>query len=199
LLVSIVLFSVAGLSMVSVATSSLRTMTAESKSSLAGLQLRNALDLLSSELRASSAISPYLTGYDPTAVNCRGQVSVSSTSVRFLVVEDDSTATTTSGIKPYYVGYSFNAATGELLRGEIAASSVTSCSVPAGNPSAAPTARLLAKNVVRVDNDGNGSLDSPFSISGDTLTVSLGIETDPHGDRAVNQDFTTKILLRTHL
>ena len=114
-----------------------------------------------------------------------------------MVVQDDSAATT-SGIQPYYVGYWYDSTTSKLYRGELSGTSITSCTLPVGDPSASPTAVVLADNVVQVDNDKNGSLDPVFAASGNNLVVNLGIRsTGGNNQTSITQPISLTILRRT--
>lgn len=197
LLVSMSLFGIVGLGLVAFTSNALRGLSDESRLSFAALEAKNALGMLSSELRMSSAISPYLPGTDSSATNCRAAVSANATTLRFMLAEDDSDAAT-AGIQPYYVGYRFDSISGTLLRGEIPGSTVTSCVVPAGDPASSAVAQTLAERVVQIDADGDGTLEPVFSLSGDVLTVNLGVQLITQSGEETTQHFVTKIYLRTN-
>jgi hypothetical protein len=101
-----------------------------------------------------------------------------------------------NGVNAYYVGYSFNAATGELLRGQVPAVSVTTCTVPAQDPTSSTYASTIAKNVVQIDADSNGSLDPVFAASGNGLLIRLGVEADSNDHREVRQELTLELARR---
>lgn len=196
-LVGIFLLSIVGLAVASYSNEVLRRAGQEAKLATAAMELRNGLSLMSSELRASASISPYLVGSDPSLVTCNSALAVTSTTVKFMKVEDDA-GSTSSGLKAYYVGYKYDSATGELLRGEIAATTVTSCIVPSGDPTSSTVAKTIANNLTQIDEDGNSVLDSVFSISGNILTVRLGVSLNSSGSTTVSHMPRTRIFLRTH-
>lgn len=197
LLVGVTLFGVVGLGLLNFVNDALRSLSVESRAALAALELNNTMGLISSELRMSSSVSPYLVGNDETVVTCSNALAISSTSIRFLVVEDDPSSAT-SGLQPYYVGYIYNSATKELRRGEIAGTTVTNCTLPAGNPTSNSISQLLAENIVPVDINDDGT-DEPlfnYDATTGTLTLTLGVEVKS-GKRTVVQAARTRINLRT--
>lgn len=199
-LVGISLFSIISLGLGKYLTQTFRRVGTENRSMLASMELRNAVNLLAGELRMAGSVSPYLPGDDPTLVTCSASIAVTPTTLRFLVVHDD--ATGGSGLRPYYVGYRYDALTKQLLRGEIVSASSTSCSIPAGDPTAAGTAQVLADNVVAVDFDGNGTTESVFSYSAPNLTLTLGTDVDSHegtvaAPKNVSQKVRTQIFVRS--
>lgn len=197
LLVGFMLFGVVALAMVSFSTQVIYDVGLENRATLNNLDLRNALELMKAEARMSSSLSPYLPGNVSAMSNCPSLVQVTATTVKFLVVDDDATATGLSGMRPYYVGYRYDSATKQLYRGEAAMSSVTSCpAVGSTDPSASPLAKVLVRNVSQVDSDGNGVLDTVFSYSGGVLTVHLGSKAKDQKKRLTAQDQSTKIFLR---
>lgn len=195
LLVSMTLFSVVGLGLASFSNSVLRTVSIESRATSATEELRNAVSLLSSELRMSQSLSPYLVGDLSSVVTCSGAFSVSSSAVKFIVVEDDSSATT-SGLQPYYVGYSYDASTETLYRGEVAASSITACSIPSTDPTSAGVRQILAESVIPVDGNGDGSIDPVFEFTGSVLRVNLGVRIDGAGGTKIEQAIPAQIAIR---
>ena len=168
MLVSLGMFAVLGMSFISFSTSALHTLSSEDRAALATQELRSAEQLMSSEYRMSSSISPYIVGTTSSVVTCTSALAVTATTVKFLVVQDE-TATSTSGIQPYYVGYKYDSATKQLLRGEIPGTSITNCTPPAGDPTSSTYAKVVAENVVQIDADGNGSIDSPFVVNGNAI------------------------------
>ena len=197
LLVGLSLASIGSLAMVSFLTSAMRSSSAEVRASKASMELRNAINILASEARMSSSVSPYLVGDNAVVVTCTGSVAVTSTTVRFLVTEDDPAAP--SGMTSYLVGYRYDPSTRRLIRGEIPRSSFTSCALPAGDPTDGTNGRTIAENVVAVDGDNNGSVDPVFVLSGNRLTVNLGVRVAVDNDRVVLQSQDTRVYFRTNL
>lgn len=195
LLVSLSIFSLLGMSFVTFSTSALQRLSVENRISSASQELMNGLELLSSELRMSSSVSPYLVGTTATVVTCGSALSVTTTKVKFLVVQDENVASTW-GLQPYYVGYYYNSATKQLLRGEIAGASITNCTLPAGDPTGVTYAKVLAENVVQIDADGNGTLDPVFSTSGNSIVVNLGVQITGVKNTVVTQKMPTTIYRR---
>jgi len=175
LLVAMFLFGVFGLSAVSLASSAFRDLGIESNLNLAALELNRALGLLSSELRMSSTLSPYLPGNNAALSDCSSAVAVTATTIKFFVVEDDPGASTTSGVQAYYVGYKYDSASQQLLRGEISVNSLTNCAVPATDPTTSAYAKPLAGRVVPVDTNSDGVAEAAFVRTGSTIAVNLGV------------------------
>lgn len=196
LLVSLAMFEVIGLGLFSFVGSALHTIGVEGRASEAAQELREALEVMTTELRMSSGVSPYIVGTSPSSVTCSSAVSVTSTKVKFMVAQDESTASS-SGLQTYYVGYWYDSSKKQLLRGEIQSSSNTSCVIPAGDPTSSSIAKVIAENVIAIDGDGNGTVDPAFSVSGNSIAVNLGVQIDaPNGDSIV-QAMPTSILRRT--
>lgn len=195
LLVGMGIFSIVGLAMVSFTSRSFRILGVETKASEAAAELRNGIALLSTELRMSTSISPYIVGNVETVVNCSSQVAITGNTVRFLVTEDDASSSS-SGMKAYYVGYQYNTTTGELLRGEVQAPSVYNCTLPASDPLSTSNAKTLARKVVLIDSNSNGSLEPAFALSGGSLVVNLGVEVQSADNRRILQPTTTRIQFR---
>ena len=192
MLVGLGLFSIIGLGMGKFLTQTFRRVGSENRSAIASMELRSALNLLASELRMGGAVSPYLPGIDPTLVTCTASISVTTTSVRFLVVHDE--ASSASGLRAYYVGYRYDPLTKQLLRGEVASTSTMACVVPATDPTLSPTAQILAENVEAVDFDNNGTNESVFAYTAPTLTVTLGAVVDTReGTLAAPNKITQKV------
>lgn len=198
LLVSLMLFGIVGIAMSSFTSQALQTVGVESRVSLASLETKNAVAILGSELRMSSSVSPYIPGNTPSLTKCSSTVSVTSTTIKFLVTQDESESAG-SGIRSYYVGYKFDSSTGELLRGEIQGASTTTCTLPVGDPTSTTYAKPLANRVVQIDADHNGTLDPIFSLSGEVLTISIGVEVPrSSGAASAVQQFVSKAFLRIH-
>ncbi len=195
LLVSMGIFSVVGLAMVSFASRSFRILGVETKASEAAAELRSGLALLSTELRMSTSVSPYLVGNVEAVVDCSAQVSISGNTVRFLVTEDDESGSS-SGMTAYYVGYKYDSASGELMRGEVEAPSVFNCTLPAGDPLASGYAKTLARKVVLIDSDGDGDVEPAFAHSGSSLVVNLGVEVQSPDGRTIQQPTSTRVQFR---
>lgn len=198
LMVSMLLFAVVAVGMVAFTTSTLQTLSTESRVSLGAMELKNALGLMTSELRMSSAISPYLPGDNIALTNCSAAVTATATSVKFLISEDDSSAVGTAGIQPYYVGYRYDAASKQLLRGKIPIAALHSCTLPAGDPTLSPIADTVATRVVQIDVDQDGTEDPVFSLNNNILTINLGIQVQSPGGDFVTQQFVSKAYMRVH-
>ena len=195
LLVSISLFSIFGLATATMMSTTLQRLGIESRATMANQELQNAVNLLASEVRMSSTVSPYLMGDDPDTVRCSAQFSVAANSMSFLVVHDDGSGA--NGLRAYHVGYVYDAGTKELRRGQIAASASGSCVLPGGDPTSSSTAQVLAKDIVRIDTDGDGVLEPAFSYSEPKLTLNLGIEIEGAGGVTVTQPINTEIVARS--
>ena len=196
MMVGLGMFSVLAFGMASVSSSVLRDIAVEGRASNATQGLKGALELLSTEMRMSSSVSPYLVGTSAAAVTCSGAFNLSTTQLRFMVVQDESTAST-SGLQPYYVGYRYDAATKRLLRGEIPGTTISSCTVPAGDPASSTYATVLAEHIVQVDGDGDGTVDAAFTGSASTININLGVEIEgPNGVNLV-QPVPISIMRRT--
>ena len=197
MLVGVLLLSIVSVTVASFSNSVLRRAGTETKVSSAAMELKSALSLMSSEIRSSATISPYLMGISPGTVTCTAAFAVTSTTVKFLAVEDDSSATS-SGLSPYYVGYKYDATNNQLLRGEIAAPSTTACTLPSGDPTSSTYAKVIARDVTQIDANHDGTLDTVFSMSGNLLTVNLGIKLNSSGTTTVTYGPQTQIYVRTH-
>jgi hypothetical protein len=187
------MFSVIGIGLVGVSTSSLRDLSLESRTTLETFELKRGLELLAAELRMSSMLSPYLPGTVESAANCAGALEVTETTVKFFVAVDDGAAINTGGLQPYYVGYRYDAASRQLLRGEIAVSDLFSCNATIGDPTSAAFTRPVASNVAPVDSDNNGVVDSPFTWSAGILSVNLGTSISGPGNRTKQRPFSSRI------
>jgi prepilin-type N-terminal cleavage/methylation domain-containing protein len=194
LLVSMTVFSVVSAAAVTFVSDSLRRLSLESKVALATKELKNSVALMQSELRMSASVSPYNVGIDANLVTCRSQLTTTSTTVRFLVAHDDPSGT--SGTQVYYVGYEYSPSDNTLYRGEIIGSNATSCTLPAGDPLSIGTRKVLAKNVVRIDADNNGSIDNPFTRVNNQLFIRLGAEVSGSSGLTATQKVTDTVFTR---
>ena len=194
MLVSMSMFAVVSLGIVTYIGGSFRKIGLETRTAIATNELKNALNLLSGEFRMGSKMSPYIPGNLPATVRCGSNISVSTNSLRFLVVHDDSTSS--NGLRPIYVGYIYDPTTRELKRGEVASSSNTSCAVPASDPTSSSNAYTVATNVVAVDTNGDGTNEPIFSYAGSQLSVNLGVELTSPGGWKNSQSVSTQIHLR---
>ena len=194
LLVAISLFAIFSLGVVSFMTYNFRQIGLEARSAVAAQELRNAVNLLSNELRMGNSVSPYLPGIDASVVTCSANLQVTADSIRFLVVHDDNTAV--NGMTAYYVGYRYDSTTETLFRGEVASTSTTSCVVPGTDPLAADVEQILARRVVRIDSNDDLTLEPIFSFANPTLTVNLGMEVRGNNDRTMTQELSTQIRTR---
>lgn len=194
LLVSVSIFGIIGVGIISYIVETYRRLGLEVRAAVASQELNSAVQLLSSEVRMGASISPYITGIDPSLVNCSGAIAATADTLRFLVVHDD--ATSASGISAYYVGYLYDPATKILYRGEVPAPSVTACTLPAGDPLANGTRQVLATRVVRVDTTGDGAVEQIFNLSSPTLALNIGIEVDGPGGTSITQRVSNTIFTR---
>lgn len=195
LLVSLSLFGVVGMSISSFMVDTMRRTSLESKMSRSTQEAQNAIQLATAELRLSSQISPYLPGTNVALSTCASAMTVDSTEIRFIVAHD--AASGTNGLSRYYVGYRYDATTKQLIRGEIATASATTCS-GSGNPTDASNGAVVASNIVRIDADGNGTIDPIFSRAGDLVTINLGVEVKVNSKLTATQSLSTEVLLRSN-
>ena len=193
MLVGLTMFSVFSLGLVAYMGSTFQRTNLENRTAIAAQELYNAIELMSNELRMSSVVSPYLPGIDATLVDCSAALSVTNNSVKFLVVHD---STATRGLSAYYVGYTYDASTNELLRGEIAKTSTTDCTLPGGDPTSSSIAKTIASRVVLLDRDSNGSDDPVFVLSGTGVSVNLAVEYESPSGEKVTQDVSTTVRMR---
>ncbi|MCB0335817.1 MAG: type II secretion system protein [Bdellovibrionales bacterium] len=171
-----------------------RRVGIENKMALAAQELKNGLSLMSSELRMSRSSSPYLPGDIPENSDCSSALSISGDTIRFLVAHDDESSTT--GVQLYYVGYKYVSDQNRLIRGQILAPGAGSCVLPVGDPVDVLTAQMIADDVVQIDTDGDGVLDDPFSISGDSVVINLGVEVTGPGEMTMTEELSTRIKVR---
>lgn len=193
-LVSMFLFSFTGLMVTSVLVGSFRTLGTEQRLLKSSLEMKNAIAALESELRASSAVSPYLPAEEDSTTTCASALSVSSITLRFLTVEDDEGSS--SGISAYYVGYRYDPLLRELQRGEIKKSLTTNCTLPSGDPLAPANRKVIASNIVRADTNGDGIQEPFFSREGDLINIAAGVEVGGEG-RMAQQYLSTAVFIRT--
>lgn len=194
LLVSISIFSIIGLGIVGYTVDTLKRLGLESRAAIASQELNNAVNLLQAELRMAASVSPYNVGSDPAVVTCGAQVTATTTTLRFLVVHEDPASP--SGMQPYYVGYSYNAAERTLYRGEVASAALTSCTLPGTDPLNAATAQILARNIVAVDGDNDGIVDPIFSFTSPELRLNIGVQVNGPGGLSITQKVSNGILTR---
>jgi hypothetical protein len=196
LLVSLGMFSVIGAGFLMFVGSAAKTTAIENRASLASQELKNALKLLATEVKMSSVISPYLVGNTAATVTCSSAVAVTSTTLKFVVVQDE-VAAATFGIQPYYVGYLYDSTSRRLLRGEIAGTTTTSCTLPAGDPTTTTYTQVLAENVVQIDGNGDGVVDPAFTTSGNSILINLGTSVTGGDGLQIIQNFPMTIYRRT--
>ncbi len=195
MIVGLVIFSVVSLGLATFIEETYRRLGLESRAITAGQELRNAIGLLSSEIKGSASVSPYFAGNDPALVSCNAALAVTANSVKFLVAEDD--GTNGNGLQVYYVGYIYDSSTKELRRGEVVSGSTTSCVVPGTDPLSSSS--VIASDIEQVDNDGNGVPDAVFSLNGSAVRVNLGINVKALDDAVIAQNLSTDILVRGSL
>ncbi len=194
LLASLVLMGAVGLGITSFMSDTLRRAALSNRMSTASQELQNATQLIAAELRLSSQISPYLPGTNASLTSCGAALTTAANTMSFLVAHDSSGSS--NGMQRYLVGYRYDPISKQLLRGAISSSGVTSCSVPSGDPTSSANAAPVARNIVRIDANGDGSLDQVFSRSGNLLSVNLGVEVTLQSGLKQVQPIATQILLR---
>ena len=195
LLVSVLVFGLVSTSIASYATNIFTSLGLENRASASSRELRNAISLLSSELRMGASVSPYLPGEDPSLVHCQSQTIATGTTIRFLVVHDDPSVI--PGIQPYYVGYSYNSSTNQLYRGEVPGVTVTSCALPTEDPLSESYARVVAERVYPYDSNGDGIAEPIFAYNSGTLTINLAVEVEAPNGESRTQGISTRIYTRT--
>lgn len=195
-LVSIFIFSIAIVSIAAFNKLTFGNLGAENRISSSMRELKNAVGLLSAELRMSASISPYLPGNLPATVNCLSTIQASSNSISFLVVHDDSTAS--DGIQPYHVGYIYDSTTHQLRRGEIPGTTTRSCSFPGGDPTSAQTAKVIADHVYPRDVNGDGVAEPIFTYANGRLDINLSVEAPGPKGFERNQGISTRIFTRSY-
>lgn len=196
LLVGLTLFNIIALAIATFMAQGFQKLGLESRVTLASFELRNAISLMTEELKMSSSVSPYLPGIVPDVTKCTGALQVSSNSIRMVSATDN--AGSSNGVDPYYVGYSYNSATQELRRGEIAMPSNLNCTLPAGDPSDSSNTYLIAERVVQIDANGDGVLEPVFSASGNQIFINLGVEATAPSGETVLQTVSTSVTTRIH-
>lgn len=194
LMVSLTIFSVVSMAVTGYIIDTMRRVGLEARASLASQELNNAFDLMQSEIRMAGAVSPYNVGTDPTIVTCGAQLAVTPNTVRFLITHDSSTGT--SGMQIYYVGYQFDSATNTLYRGEVTGVSTTACTLPATDPLSAGTRQILARNVIAIDADNDGTIDPVFSFTSPRLQVNLGVQVTGQSGLTITQKVSDAIVSR---
>ncbi len=195
LLISVFIFGLALLATSSFTSLTFGNLGIENRMSSSIREVRNAINLLSAELRMSSNISPYIPGNSPNLADCSDFIETTTTSIKFLVVHDDYSAN--NGMQPYYVGYSYNPANNTLMRGEIPAPTTTTCSIPAGDPTSTQYAKTIAQRVFQTDIDDDGTIEPVFNFNNGILTVNLGIEAHGAARLFRQQNISTKIFTRS--
>ncbi len=195
LLVGMSLFSVVSLGMATFMQQTLQKTALETRAAQAAQELENATTLITNEMQMSAVVSPYLPGTNPENVNCSTATSVSGgDTLRFMVAHDDKTAS--NGIRSYYVAYVYDSDNGELLRGEVTKADTTNCAVPAQDPAHSDVLQTVAKNIVQIDTNGDGTDESVFALANGTLTVNLGMEVSGPNDTSVTQQISTQVVAR---
>ncbi len=194
MLVAMSIFAVFGLSVTVFMAQTMNQLSVQSRATLAAQEAQNAMSLIAAELRMSGRVSPYIPGNDAAVVNCTTTTVIAANSIKFLVVHDD--VSSPNGIRAYYVGYVFNAATGQLSRGEVLSSSTSLCSVPGTDPTNATVARTIADNIVAVDIDHNGSNESVFSLAGSVLNINFGVQISGARGVKTTQALHTEVKIR---
>jgi hypothetical protein len=192
-LVGITMFSLVGLSLVAISSSSLRELSLESRTTLESFELKRGMALLTSELRMSSFLSPYLPGTAVSASDCSAAFTVTERTVAFFISLDEPTTSGAGGLRPYYVGYRYDPEGRRLLRGEIEAANIFSCDTSIGDPTNAAIVRPVASNVIEIDADGDGETEPAFEWQNGALQVNLGTFIDGGGEQKKQQKFSTRI------
>lgn len=196
LLVTLSIFSVISLAIVGFMGDAFNRINLENRASLHSVELRNALNLIASELRMSSSISPYIPGMDTSLLQCSSFITVSSDTLKFLVTHDDSSGD--GGVIATYVGYIYDGAKQELRRAEVELASIGSCMLPSEDPLEDIVTTVVARNLVAADSDNNGAIDPIFNLSGNVLTVSLGYEEIGPSNQTLRQSYRTQIIVRAN-
>lgn len=189
------LFTVVGAAVTGYSVDTLKRVGLEARAALASQEVNNAFNLMKSELRMAAAISPYNVGTNASVVTCTAQLAVTSTTVRFLMTHDDATAP--SGITSYYVGYQYDAAAKILYRGEVSGTTTVACTLPGTDPLSVGVRQVLARNVVQIDADNNGTIDPVFSFTSPRLLVNLGMQVDGPTGLSILQKVSDAIQTRT--
>lgn len=197
MMVGLAMFGIISVAIMGFASKAFRTLGLESKGSDRSRELRAAMNAIASEVRMSSVVSPYLPGNNSALVNCTSLFSVTANTIKFLVVHDDEISAL-SGLQPYYVGYKYDSTTGSVLRGEIPATSISACTLPAGDPTAAPYAMTIASNISPVDSNNDGLSEPFFSYLGGQLTINGGIKVVSNDGSEINQEISTQVLVRAN-
>lgn len=195
LLVGLSMFSVFSLGLVAYMGQTFQRSNLENRTALAAQELYSAVELMSNELRMSSVVSPYLPGVNASLIDCSASLSVSNTSISFVVVHDDSSSS--RGLKAYYVGYNYDPAEKKLLRGEIEKSSTTDCMLPAGDPTSTSVAKTIASRVVQLDRNSDGTDDPIFVATGSGVSINLAVEYESPSGEKVTQDVSTTVRIRS--
>jgi prepilin-type N-terminal cleavage/methylation domain-containing protein len=193
LLVSLALFGIVGGVITSTLFSAFQRMSIEQRLAASTDSARLAVQLLTSELRMSSQVSPYLPGTNSSLTTCNSAFDTQSAALKFLVSHDSAAS---RGTSVTYIGYSYDPVTKQLFRGEVSSTSNTSCATPASDPNGAFTRAPLATNIIPFDTNSDGSVDDIFSFANSVVTVSFAVEIrSPHGE-IIRQPIRTEIDLR---
>lgn len=195
LLVGMGLFTIVSMAAFVVLSQTFRRTGTEGRAAISSLELKNVLQLFATELRLGTAVSPYLPGSNPNAVICATQLAVTPTTVRFLVMHDNAAAP--NGREVNYVGYSYDPATRRLFRGSVPSTNQTGCTLPPNDPLNEANRFVLATNIVRIDGDGNGTIDPMFSLSNGVLNINMGISIGQVEGSPVTQSITSRIFVRS--
>lgn len=196
LLVGMSIFSVVSLGVVSYMGDAFKRIHIENKSALHSQELRSALNLIASELRMSSNISPYLPGSDTNLLSCSTLISNTDNTLKFIVTHDDDSGT--SGINPTYVGYIYDSDSKELRRGFFEIANHNICTLPLSDPIDDAPTMIIAENVIPVDNNSDGTLDPIFSLNNNILSINMGYESTGAGGIILSQNLSVDILIRAN-
>lgn len=176
LLVALFMMSIVVAGVTQTLISTLRRTGYESRLSSAVTEAKQVLTILTTEVRMASSLSPYLLTLNQQVSRCLNAVTISSNGSSLIVRVSHDSASGTQGRESYLVGYQYVEATRELLRGEVELSTHSCGEVPGVDPLGASVAQTIARNIVRIDSDGNGQLDPVFERDGSLLLVNLGLE-----------------------
>lgn len=194
LIVGMFLFSVVSMGMATFMHQTFQRTGLEARASHASQELQNAVALIKNELQMSAVVSPYLPGTLPENVDCSAATTATANALQFLVTHDDDTAS--NGIAAYYVGYTYDESSRELRRGEVTKPITTNCILPAGSPTSSSNAQTIAKRIVRIDSNGDGTPEPVFQLTNGVLTLNIGTEIEAPNGETITQQISTTIAAR---
>jgi competence protein ComGF len=178
MLVAVVLLGVTILSIASATSSAYSTLSFETQAAESSMQARYILHSLLAEVRMAGILSPYFGGINSALEMCPNQVEISTdgNDIRFFVSHDSVSQSAGRGQQLWYVGYRFNPAKNELVRGQILMNNPPSrqsdgtCNTPATDPL---NSALLMTSRIRAPEINNGKV---FTIENNALSIAFQIE-----------------------